>query len=159
MEVDDVIAVGDFGEVERLVLAAQTDEPLLLAQRAEGLVTAEDFGVAQDDQPARRPDEAAQQGTHREGDCFDRHLRLAEDFLEPLPLALVVAEDRHFPLLGQPVAQVVKKEIAPVFLEDEVAARRMEKVVGEEVEPGGRPSGIVVQIHRDETVRQIIAQR
>ena len=31
MEMDDVVAVGDLGEVERLVLAAQADEPFLLA--------------------------------------------------------------------------------------------------------------------------------
>ena len=63
-----------------------------------------------------------------------RNLRLGENFLQPLLLALVVAEDRDFPALGQPVAQVIEKKIAPIFLQDEIAARRMQKIVREEIE-------------------------
>ena len=74
----------------------------------------------------------------QEGDRLDRNPRLGENFLEPLLLALVVAEDRHFPALGQPVAQMIEKKIAPIFLEDEVAARRMEKIVGEKRQVVGR---------------------
>ena len=132
MEMHDVIAVRDFGEVERLVLAAQAHQPFLLPQRPHRLIAAENFRVAQDDQLARRPDEAAQEGALKEGDRFIRDARLAENFLEPLLLPLVVAEDRHFPALGQPVAQMIEKKIAAIFLQDEVAARGVEKIVGEE---------------------------
>ncbi len=132
MQVHHVITVRDLGEIERLVLAAQAHQPLLLPQRAQGLVTPENFGVAQDDQFARRPDEAAQQRTQKERNCFDRDLRLGENFLQSLLFALVVAEDCHFPLLGEPVAQVIEEKFAPIFLQNEIAARRMEKVVREE---------------------------
>ena len=47
-------------------------------------------------------------------------------------LAFVVAKDRDFPALGQPVAKMIEKKIAPVFLENEITARRMQKVVREE---------------------------
>jgi hypothetical protein len=48
-------------------------------------------------------------------------------------LALVVAKDRDLPFFTQPIAQVIEEKIAPVFLEDEVTARRVKKIVGEEV--------------------------
>ena len=174
MQMHDVVAVRDLGEIERLVLAAQADEAFLLPQCAQGLVPPENLGVAQDDQLAHRPDEAAQQRTHQERDPIDRDLRVAENFVQPLLLALVVAKDRDFPLLGEPVAQVIEKKIAPIFLEDEIAARRMEKVVREELL---RRAAIWVavfagylffvlalfllraQAHLDKALRQVIAQR
>ena len=138
MEMHDVIAVGDLGEIERLVLAAQADQSFLLPQRAHRLVAAKNFRIAQDHQFSRRPDEAAQEGPQEEGDPLDRDLRLAENFLEPFLLAFVVAKNRHLPALGQPVAQVIEKKIAAIFLEDEVAARRMQKIVREELLSGIR---------------------
>ena len=133
VEMDDVIAVGNLGEVERLMLAAQTDEAFLLAQGAKGLVSAKNFGVAQDDQFARGPDEAAQKRPDKKGDGFQRNLRLDENFLETALFALVVAKNRDFPLLGEPVAQMIQEKIAPVFLEDEVAARRVQKIVRKKI--------------------------
>ncbi len=108
-----------------------------------------------------------------------------ENFLEPLAFPLIIAKNRDFPALRQPVPQVIEKKIAPGFLKDEIAARRMQKIMREEHQviagsflggPGyllpGRAkragSDLVTlfadfllrpQIHRDKTVRQIIAQR
>ncbi len=133
MQMHDVVAVRDLRKIERLRLAAQVDQPLLLAQRAQRLVAAENLRVAQHDELARRPDEAAQQRALVEGDVLGGNLRLGEDFLQALLLALVVAEDHDFPALGHPVAQVIEEKLAAIFLEDEVAARRVEEIVREEL--------------------------
>ncbi len=133
MKMHHVIAVRDFSEIKRLMLAAQRDQPFLLPQRPHGLVASENFRIAQHHQLARWPDKSAQERPHDKGNRIGINPRIDENFLEPLLLAFVVAEDCHLPALGQPVAQVIEKEIAPIFLEDEVAARRVEKIVREEL--------------------------
>ena len=146
MEMDDIIAVGDFGvEVERLLCAAtQADQPFLLAQRAprSGSDT-KIFGIAEHDQLAGGPDEAAQQGTQEEGQrwILGRGLRSVEDFFQTLVFAFVVAKDGDFPAFGEPVAEVFEEEIAAIFLQDKVAARGMQEVVGEEGEGIGLDAG------------------
>ena len=135
MEMHDVIAIRDFGEVERLVLAAQAHQPFLLPQRAQGLVAPENLGVAQDDQFSRRPDEAAQERAACRKVIDSTGIRASariswSRFCSPSLLQKIATSQPS----AEPVAQVIEKKIAAIFLEDEVAARRVQKIVGEEVQ-------------------------
>jgi len=104
MQMNDIIPIRDLGKIKRLVLAAQADQPLLLAQCPHGLVAAKDFRIAQYCKLSFGPDKAAQQGANQKCNRFDGDLSFDEDFFETFVLTFVVAEDRDFPALSQPVA-------------------------------------------------------
>ena len=81
-------------------------------------------------------------------------------------LALVIAEDGDLPTLGHPVAQVVEEEVAALVLHDEIAARRMQKIMGEKTERiAGSGAGFVPgiflrpEMHGHNLRGKIVAQR
>ena len=106
VEVDNVIAVCDFGEVERLRLAPQADEAFLPPQRAQRLVAAT-RSPRRSTQLSRPSGQTKPRRSERcrnviasTGNCASRRSSSSSRLL----LALVVAENGNLPLFRQPVA-------------------------------------------------------
>ncbi len=138
MKVDHIIALRPIGEGRPVPARSQREEPLLLAQRPERLITAEDFGVAEDDPLGGGPDEAAQQPPLDESNLLQVDLLLLEDFAEPLLLALVVGGDRDLPLLLDPAAQMIEEQLPPPLLHDPIPGAGVEEIMTEKLQLDGR---------------------